>query len=129
MDVVVTVPRQIWWEWMAEGDLPGDEPSGAEYHYFVGAGVVPQMQPGDRVYIVAHNRLRGYAPLVKIEYPLKPMQEYWWPHARFALVRKGEAQAVTIDEQIRGFRGWRYRWWQREDEYPFPEWETEGVKR
>jgi|SRR5215467_4490223 len=127
-DVVVTVPRELWWEWMAEGDLPGEEESGARYHFFM-SGAVPDIVIGERVYVVAHNRLRGFAPLTNIEFPLKPMQEFWWPNATFALVRKGGAEAVTIDEQIRGFRGWRYRWWERDVEEPFPEWRTEGVKR
>lgn len=127
-DVVVTVPRAMWWEWLAEGDLPGETPTDATYHYFL-SGPVPDIKPGERVYIVAHNRLRGYAPLVRIEYPLKPMQEFWWPTAKYALVRKGDAVAVTIDEQVRGFRGFKYRWWDTADEQPFPEWQTEGVKR
>jgi hypothetical protein len=41
---------------------------------------------------------------------------------RYALVRHGDAVAVTIDEFVRGFRGWRYRWWNRDIETPFPDW-------
>ena len=26
-DVVVTVPKRLWDEWIAEGDLPGEEPT------------------------------------------------------------------------------------------------------
>jgi hypothetical protein len=33
-----------------------------------------------------------------------------------------DAEAVTIEEYIRGFRGWRYRWWDYSAERPFPEW-------
>ncbi len=29
-----------------------------------------------------------------------------------------------LEEPIKGFRGFRYRWWKREDEQPFPEWRT-----
>jgi hypothetical protein len=31
---------------------------------------------------------------------------------------------MTIPEYIRGFRGWRQRWWERESEIPFPDWQT-----
>ena len=42
-------------------------------------------------------------------------------------MREGGAQAVTIDEEIRGFQGVRKRWWPRELERPFPDWKTAGV--
>lgn len=112
-DVVVTVPKQMWSEWIAEGDLPGDDPSGAEYWFFL-RGDIPDMEYGDRVYIVAHGKLRGYAPLVAIR--ADP------DSSRFALIRNGNAVACTVDEPITGFRGWKYRWWMREDEKPFHEW-------
>jgi hypothetical protein len=113
-DVVVTVPMGMWEDWIEEGDLPGEE---AEYdsHFWLYGGL-PDIKPGERVYIVAHGKLRGYAPLVRVE-----------SHCRLrygvgCLVRQGGAEAVTIDEPIRGFRGWRERWWKREDERPFPAW-------
>jgi len=34
-------------------------------------------------------------------------------------------EAVRIEEPIRGFRGFRYRWWDREVEKPFPDWMKE----
>ncbi len=108
MDIVVTVPKGRWAEWIAEGDLPGDDWSGAE-SYFSFGGPRPRIEPGERVYIVAHGRLRGYAPLTYL-------------HPAGYLVRRGGAVAVTIVEPIRGFRGWRYRWWQQETETPFPDW-------
>jgi hypothetical protein len=30
---------------------------------------------------------------------------------------------VTIADPIRGFQGWRNRWWDRADELPFPNWQ------
>lgn len=113
-DVVVTVPKRIWQEWVEEGDLPGDEETGAEYAFWLW-GPQPDIQPGQRVYVVAHGRLRGYAPLTWIESD---------GEGRFGLCREGGAVACTIEEPIRGFRGWRYRWWSREDERPFPGWQT-----
>jgi hypothetical protein len=112
-DVVVTVPKGLWMEWIAEGDLPGDDPTGDEYAFYLG-GPRPDIQPGDRVYIVAHGKLRGYAPLTRI------MET----NSGFALCRSGNAIACTIPQKTTGFRGWRYRWWGRETEQPFPDWRT-----
>ena len=119
-DVVVTVPKGMWDDWLDEGDLPGDVWSGMRSHFWI-KGSLPDMQPGDRVYIVAHNRLRGYAPLVKIE------QRCSMRPSVSCLMRYGGAHACTISESIRGFQGWRYRWWEREDEAPFSEWQHQAV--
>ncbi len=116
-DVVVTVPRDLWTGWLDEGDLPGDPYTGEEWGFLLGGYPPKSVEPGiSRVYVVAHGRLRGYAQLTGV-----------WAAAggrkpAFAFCRRGGAVAVTIDEQIKGFRGWRYRWWEREDERPFPEW-------
>lgn len=117
-DVVVTVPQRLWQEWIAEGDLPGEQ---AQYESHFWLTSLPDIQPGERVYIVAHGRLRGYAPLVRAE-----------SHCRLApgrscLVRAGGAVAVTVAERIEGFRGYRYRWWPRSEEAPFPDWQTADV--
>lgn len=117
-DVVVTVPMGLWVEWIAEGDLPGEDQSDYQYHFWLSGFVRPEVRPGDRVYIVAHGKLRGYAPLVRYEDRCG-----LWPE-RSCLLRRGGAVAVTIAEPIRGFQGFRYRWWERADEMPFPEWKT-----
>lgn len=113
-DIVVTVPKGQWQAWLGEGDLPGAE---AEYesHFWLPM-LPPDIQPDDRVYIVAHGKLRGYAPLVRTELRcrLNP--------SRSCLVREGGAVAVTIPGPIHGFRGWRYRFWDRAVEIPFPDW-------
>ncbi len=101
-DVVVTIPRFRWQEWIEEGDLPGESWSGLESFYNMRGPHYPKINPGARVYIVALGKLRGYAPLVRVEH---------YDRGRYALVRRGHAVAVTIDEPIRGFQGWRYRWW------------------
>jgi len=44
------------------------------------------------------------------------------PPSRACLVRRNGAEAVTISDPIVGFQGWRYRWWDRSAEVPFPEW-------
>lgn len=116
-DVVVTVPKCYWKEWLDEGGLPGEPDDGREWIFTV--PTQPKMQPGERVYVVAHGRLRGYAPLLGFD--------DWGLYASrvgCGLVRGGGAVAVTIPEKIKGFRGYRYRWWKREDEVPFLDWKT-----
>lgn len=117
-DVVVTCPQWFWEEWIEEGALPGEDcPPDTEYHFYLG-GAVPRIQPGERVYVVALGKLRGYAPLVRVE----PRALTEPGRAGFALVRQDGAVAVTLPEPVYGFRGFRYRWWEREAEMPFPDW-------
>ncbi len=117
-DIVVTVPKSFRFAgkvglkaWIAEGDLPGDEWSGNESYFYLG-GNPPKINPGERVYIVCENRLRGYAPLIRIE-------RYG---NRYALVRRDGAIAVTLNRPMRGFQGFRYVDWDRSEERPFPNW-------
>lgn len=108
MDLVGTCPKDFWEEWIAEGDAAGEPYTGHEYGWYTGHSLVRRIGPGERFYVVAHGRLRGYAPVVRVE--------------RGCIIRRGMAVAVTIDEHIPGFRGLRERWWPREDERPFPDW-------
>ncbi|GCE15309.1 hypothetical protein [Tengunoibacter tsumagoiensis] len=113
-DVVVTVPQSFGLDrWINEGDAAGAPWSGEEWHFYL-YGATPKMRPGDRVYIVYNGALRGFAPLVRIDY---------FPGNRFGLVRHGDAHAVSIPNYMRGFRGWRYRWWDRKEEQAFPNWQ------
>ena len=118
---MVTVPKGLWTEWIAEGQLPG-EPPRMRSHFWIGRRTLPDIHEGERVYIVAHGKLRGYAPLVGMESVCKLRPE------RACLMREGGAVAVTIPEKITGFMGWRYRFWSRDDEMPFPDWMTCGVQ-
>lgn len=112
-DIIVTVPKSFGLDtWIAEGDAAGEEWSGEEWHFHLG-GNRPNILPGERVYIVYNGKVRGYAPLVRID---------GYGHS-YALVRHGGAQAVTIPEFVRGFQGFRYRWWDTAIEVPFPEWQ------
>lgn len=120
MDVVVTVPKTFEFAglrglaaWAAEGDLPGADWSGEDSHFYMG-GEPPDIKPGERVYVVCEGKVRGYAPLVRVER---------YDRGRFALVRRGGAVAVTIPEPVCGFRGYRYRWWKPDVELPFPDWQ------
>jgi len=120
-DCVVTVPKNFTHPcapdkkglaaWANEGDPAGSPESGIEWE-FTTWGARPNCAPGDRLYIVCENRLRGYAPLVRVDYDA----------GEIAFIRRGGAVAVTIDERIQGFRSWRYRWWDRSVERPFPDW-------
>lgn len=116
-DLVVTVPKRIWTEWIEEGDAAGDPETGTEWAFYLG-GHRPPVKPGDRLYIVAHDRLRGYAPVTRLV-------DAWSRGAhRWGICRKGGAVAITVPEKIPGFRGWRYVWWDRTQEITFPDWRT-----
>jgi hypothetical protein len=129
MDIVCTVPKHLWAAWKAEGHLPGDEESEDDpfldamdgYHFWISPQPLPRIIKGERVYIVSHGRLRGYSPLIAVERrcTIRPSVS--------CLLRYGHAEAVTIPKSIRGFRGWQYRSWGREEEIPFPMWRTEDV--
>lgn len=114
-DLVVTVPKTFWREWLAEGDCAGDRPTGVEWGFYV--GTKPPIAPDQRLYIVAWGRLRGFALVTRVV-----QTERGW-----AICRAGGAQAITIAQPIPGFRGFRHRWWERSTEVPFPNWKTEGV--
>jgi hypothetical protein len=120
-DVVVVVPQSRWPAWVEEGDLPGEPWSYYQSHWMFG-GPLPRIDVGERVYIVAFGQLRGYSPLVDTEWQCE------LDARRHCFVRAGGAFAVTIPEHIQSFRGWRYRWWDRSIEVPFPEWATVGVR-
>lgn len=115
-DIVVTVPATFWLQWLEEGDCAGDPVAGVEWG-FTGGGPRPSVVPGDRIYVVAHRRLRGYAPLTRLDVT----------GSRWCLCREAGAVAISIDQDIVGFRGWRKRWWSRLEERPFPTWKTDGV--
>ena len=115
MDIIVTVPRDFGLgTWIDEGQLPGEEWNKKEYHFYL-YGTPPQIGPGERVYILFNGAIRGYAPLVRIDR---------FSNGRYGLVRYGGAVAVTTPEYIRGFRGFRYRWWPISAERPFPDWQN-----
>lgn len=134
-DAVVTVPMNFTHDrapglrgldaWIAEGDEAGDEWSGQEW-VFITYGPLLMPTPGSRLYIVCEDRLRGYAPITAIRYDESRFRN---GRAPIAFIRKGGAVAVTIDENIRGFRGWRSPWWPREHEVPFPDWKTADRRR
>lgn len=109
-DLVATCPKDFWQEWLAEGDCAGDPATGEEWGWLTRSPLIRQIQPGDRFYVVAHGRLRGYSLVTRV--------------SRGAIGRCAGAVACTLEQPIPGFRGLRRRWWSRADERPFPEWKV-----
>ena len=61
--------------------------------------------------------------IVRLELFDGPVVRVWRSsYGRFALIRCGGAVAVTIVTPLPGFRGFRYRFWDRAEEVPFPDW-------
>jgi hypothetical protein len=112
-DLVGTCPKDFWLEWIAEGDAAGDPETGEEWGWYTGDRKAASVQPGDRFYVVAHGRLRGWAPVTRV---CRDAGGGW------IICRRGAAVACTIPESIPGFRGLRLRWWGREVERPFVQW-------
>lgn len=122
MDLVVTVPKDFWFEWIKEGDAVGEPSTGTEWGYWL-SKQKPPIEPGERLYVVAWGRLRGYAPVTRVvQHP---------ETKRWVVCREGSAVACTVRQGMRfdGFRGFRKRWWNRELEEPFEQWKTEGVAK
>lgn len=123
MDVVVTVPKNFTHPaapgkkglaaWLAEGDAPGEPWSGQDW-WFTTWGPIPDIANGERVYVACEGRLVGYAPLVEMMADLQVHKDKG--QGPIAFVRRGGAVACTIPEKIVGFRGWKYRWWDRQKE-------------
>jgi hypothetical protein len=113
MDVVVTVPAKSIEAWIDEGDLAGQEDLTYNYYEFkLGCNKPKNLNVGDRVYCVAKGKLIGYSILTRME----QRDGCWY------LIRSSVAEAVTISEDIKGFQGFRYRWWERKNEASFPNW-------
>lgn len=118
MDLVGTCPKNFWPEWIEEGDPAGSPETGEEWGWYTRHSSARLIVPGDRFYVVAWGRLRGYALVTRLHVD---------GHGGYVICRKGGAVACTIDKPIPGFRGLERPSWSRADERPFPEWQTEGV--
>ena len=117
MDLVGTCPKNFWEEWIVEGDCAGTDETGEEYAWWTRSKAVLKLQTGDRLYVVANGKLRGYAPVVRVI-----QREDSEGKIYFGVCRKGGAVAVTIPETIPGFRGLRKRLWERDQEITFMYW-------
>ena len=130
-DVVVTVPKTFRHPsapgkrglaaWIAEGDAAGEPATGIQWGFFT-YGTFPRIQPGERLYVVCEGKLRGYSPLTGLRF--YPRHGRIVSQGAVIFIRRGGAVPVTIAGEIIGFRGWRYRWWDRIVEVAFPDWKT-----
>ena len=112
-DLVGTCPKDFWEEWIAEGDAAGDPLTGEEWGWYTRHSLAASIRPGDRFYVVAHGKLRGWAPVTRLNDD---------GAGGYVICRRGDAVACTIAVPIPGFRGLRLRWWKRDEEQPFPDW-------
>lgn len=119
-DLVGTCPKDFWEEWIAEGDAAGDPPTGQEWGWYTAHRLAKSMKPGDRFYVVAHGKLRGWAPVTRVVIEGSENDQY-------VICREASAVACTIPEAIPGFRGLRLRWWDRNSEQPFSDWKIAGA--
>ena len=120
MDLVATVPKTRWDDWLAEGDCAGTPTTGAVYAWVTSSPVARYCRTGDRLYIVAHGKLRGWAVIGQVERFILALPR----PAQYEINRAGGAVACTIPTAIPGFPGLRKRWWDRKLEVPFPDWRT-----
>ena len=116
-DLVGTCPKDFWEEWIAEGDAAGDPYTGEEWGWYTGDRKAANMKSGDRFYVVAHGKLRGWSPVTRVE-------DNSWKGGGYVICRRGDAVACTVIFAIPGFRGLRTPWWNRDEEIPFPDWRT-----
>jgi hypothetical protein len=116
-DLVGTCPKGFWEEWIAEGDAAGSQESGMQWSWYTGDRKAASLRRGDRFYVVAHGKLRGWAPVTDLL-----VNEELAGGTKWQIIRQGNAVACTIPEPIQGFRGLRVRWWKRENEQPFENW-------
>lgn len=88
MDLVATCPKGFWSEWLAEGDCAGTAETGEEYGWYTGHSYIRLIEPGDRFYVVAHGRLRGWAPATAVS--------NGFTHATARLSRKAMAVVILL---------------------------------
>ena len=88
-DLVVTVPKPLWRDWIAEGDAAGEPETGEEWGFYVHGR--PSIKRGERLYIAAWGCVRGYAPVTRVA---QAEPGYW------AICREGGAVAMTINETV-----------------------------
>lgn len=117
-DLVGTCPKDFWREWIAEGDPAGSPETGEEWGWWTQHSLAATIRPGERFYVVAWGRLRGFALVTRV----------FKEGPSWVICRKGGAVACTIPRAIPGFRGLEKRWWSRDEEHPFPDWQTLGVE-
>ena len=118
-DLVGTVRMGTWRRWVAEAEDPEFWAVGGAVWYSRHA-LARRAARGSRFYVVSEGRLRLYVTLSG--HGLR-QPERWIPLI-VAPAPAGETGIVpvTLDSDIRGFRGLRRRWWGCAAERPCPDW-------
>lgn len=106
MDIVLYIPERSWERFLAEGDTPNDGEWSGLTHPHCLSGRPKNLQRGDHVYFASGGEVRYRAPIFGTA-------EH---NGRFYLLRQGGAEWVELDEPVRPFQGFRYRWWDLDDE-------------
>lgn len=125
LDVVGTVRRGTWSEWAAEADDPLFWRAGGAA-WWSRHPLALRVSRGSRFYVVSEGRLRLY---VTLSIGVRHGTGDGWVPLMVDAARPGETGIVpvTLDCDVRGFRGLRRRWWPYEAERAFPDWRTAGV--
>ncbi len=118
-DLVGTCPKDFWLEWIAEGDAAGAPSSGEEWGWYTHHGLAREIRPGERFYVVAHGRLRGWAAVTRVKYSTdgRPV----------CICRQGGAVAITIDEPVTGISRAAPALVAARHRAPVPDWKTAGI--
>ena len=119
LDLVATVRQGEWAGWVREQleELPcGRLPDGTSLQWLwcSRARMMESVVRGNRLYIVSEGRLRCRAEIYRT---------YRGADGWICCLRRGDLEPVTIDNNVRGFRGLRKRFWPLEIERPCPDWQ------
>ena len=72
--------------------------------------------------------MEGFACYHTLSLPNQPQNMLFKAlHIIEPILKAVREEGYTIPTPIQGFRGYRYRSWDRAEEMPFPEWQTDGV--
>ena len=129
LDFVATVRAPEWEQWLCDWACIESDPR-ADAAWWSRAKLARKVERGSRLYICCRGRLRLWVALRPIGKFRETCQEgrdergLWIPLCIDGSPPGGGPwwQPVTLDADIRGFRGLRRRWWPRESEIACPDW-------
>ena len=119
VDLVGTVRMGTWRKWVAAAEDPEFWAVGGAVWWSRHA-LARRAVRGSRFYVVSEGRLRLYVTLAG----RRRRRPGRWIPLIVAPAPAGETGIVpvTLDSDIRGFRGLRRRWWDCAAERPCPDW-------
>lgn len=115
MDIVVTIPRneyindEIETKWFTKNV--------GTYQFWTLNKVPRKLKIGDRVYFVKNNKIESSMNVFQIEYaePCKFIVEDCYVTGRQwkgkCILYMNDLRYENFDFEVRGFQGFRYRWW------------------